>query len=124
MTTTLTKLDPHTRGDTFVYSFTLGNGWTASMFTGGIKWTLREQFPASSVTDDADAIAQASVAGGEIVFSDTTHGTITIADSLTDSWLTKTLSWDLQGVVTGPPRRTYTIDRGTILILGDASRSH
>jgi hypothetical protein len=122
--TTAVKLDPHVRGDTFVYSFTLGNGWTAAMFTGGVKWTLRDGAPSTDIVADSDALAQASVADGQIVFSDTTTATITIPDTVTDAWLTKSLSWDLQGVVTGPPRRTYTISFGSILILPDYTRSH
>lgn len=118
----MTTLDRQMRGDEFRYSFVLGNSWTASMFSGGVKWTLREEIPASSVVTDTDAVHQASVAGGEITFSDTTHGTILIPGAITTSWPKGRLYWDLQGVVT-VGARVLTIDSGDILIAGDVTRS-
>lgn len=119
-----TQLPDQYRGDVFEYSFTLGGGWTGSAFTGGLKFTLRESVPASTVTDDTGALAQASVAGGEITFDGSdTIGTITIASSVTNTWPASKLYWDLQGVVTGSPSTTYTLDIGTILVLSDITRS-
>lgn len=117
-----TKLDSAVRGDTFSYSFTLGSGWTGSDFTGGVRFTLRERIPDSSVTDDADAIDQATTTGGEITFSGAT-GTVTIPASRTTLWPTKVLLWDLSGTVSGATPLVYTIDSGTILIRGDVTRS-
>ncbi len=117
-----TALDPQIRGDDFVYNFTLGNSWTASMFTGGMKFTLRRSIPSSSTTTDADATDQASVAAGEITFADTTHGTVRIPGSRTTAWPVGRLFWDLAGAVTIGDHH-YTIDRGTIPIIGDVTRS-
>lgn len=117
-----TILDPQIRGDDFRYLFTLGNGWTASMFTGGLKFTLRTSEPDTSVVDDSGAIDQASVAGGEISFSDTTHGIVAIPAARVTTWPTGRLLWDLQGVVS-LGAHVYTIDRGTIVVTADITRS-
>lgn len=118
----MTTLDSHIRGDTFTYSFSLASPWTGATFSGGVKFTLRTSMPASSVTDDNDAVDQASTTDGEIVFSGA-DGTITIPASRTTSWPARKLLWDLQGVVSGSPDTVYTIDSGYILILGDITRS-
>lgn len=118
----MTTLDSQKRGDEFSYSFTLGSGWIGSDFSGGIIFTLREEIPESTVTTDADAVDQASVAGGEITFSSTTVGTILIPGSRTTAWPKGRLYWDLQGVVT-VGERVFTIDSGTILIAGDVTRA-
>lgn len=118
----MTTLDPHRRGDTFEYSFTLGNGWVGADFTGGVKFTLRSAQVASSVVTDTDAIDQASVATGEIVFSGAT-ATVTIPASRTTSWPAKQLYWDLQGVISGATPRVYTVDDGVIAIRPDITRS-
>jgi hypothetical protein len=122
MTTSGIALDAHVRGDTFIYATTLGNGWVAADFTGGLKFTLRTAFPASSVVTDVDAVDQASVAGGEIVASGA-NLTITIPASRTTEWARGRYLWDLQGVVSGTPNRVYTVAYGTIVILGDVTRS-
>lgn len=118
----MTTLDPHRRGDTFVYRFSLGNGWVGADFTGGVKFTLRSSIPNSGTTTDDDAIEQASVAAGEIVFSGAT-GVITIPASRTTSWPAASLHWDLQGVISGTPDVVYTIDDGAIRIKADVTRS-
>jgi hypothetical protein len=119
-----TTLDPQRRGAEFKYTFTLGNGWTSSMFTGGLIFTLRTRIPASTVLDDTDAavVAQASVAGGEITFSTTTVGTILIPGADTKTWPTGRLYWDLQGIVT-TGARVLDVDDGTITIIGDVTRT-
>lgn len=117
-----TNLRPHRRGDTFEYSFTLGNGWVGSDFSGGVKWTLREYPPDTSVTTDTDAAEQASVAGGQITFFGAV-GTIRIAAARTTTWPTGTLYWDLQGVISGAEARVYTIDDGRLSVLPDITRS-
>jgi hypothetical protein len=124
MTTTGVQLPSHTRGDTFSYSTAIGNGWVAADFTGGIKFTLRRRHPASSVTSDADAdvLAQASIANGQIVASGA-NLTITIPASVTTNWPAGTAYFDLQGVVSGTPNRVYTIASGVITILPDVTRS-
>jgi hypothetical protein len=116
-----TTLDPQLRGDEFRYTFTLGNSWVASMFTGGLLWTLRSSIPASTVLTDADAVDQAEL-GDEITFSSTTVGTILIPGARTKLWPARRLFWDLQGVVT-VGARVLTIDRGEIQIVGDVTRS-
>lgn len=118
----MTTLDPQIRGDEFRYSFTLNDGWTAAMFTGGIKFTLRSKLPASSEVNDARAIYQASVARGEITFSDDTSGTILIPGARTTLWPAQRLYWDLQGVIT-IGSRVLTIDSGDIEIRADVTRS-
>jgi hypothetical protein len=80
-----TALAPRVRGDTFVYSFTLGNSWTGASFTGGVKFTLRTRVPSSSVVTDADAVHQATVANGQIAFVGAV-GTITIPASATTAF--------------------------------------
>lgn len=118
----MTSLAAHYRGDTFSYSFTLGNGWVGSDFTGGVKFTLRRTEASSSTVTDSDAVDQASVATGEITFSGAT-GTIVIPASRTNAWPAKRLLWDLQGVVDLATDRVETIDSGDILIKADVTRS-
>jgi hypothetical protein len=118
----MTVLASHRRGDTFSYTITLGDGWVGADFTGGMKFTLRERVPDSSVTTDDDAMDQATSGGGEITGSGATV-TIVIPASRTTSWKAKQLYWDLQGVVSGSPDEVYTIDYGTIPILPDITRS-
>lgn len=118
-----TVLPSQMRGDKFEYVFTLGNSWTGATFTGGVKFTLRETLPPSSTVTDLDAVDQASVATGEITFVDEV-GTIVIPGSRTTAWpAPKKLFWDLQGVVDGSPDVPHTIDRGTIVIDADITRS-
>lgn len=117
----MTTLDDFRRGDTFEYSFTLTNSWVGSDFTGGFVFTLRESVPSSSVTTDAGAVYQASVAGGQIVFVGAA-GTITIPNSVTNTWPAKTLHWDMQGKIT-VGSKVHTIDSGEIKILPDITRS-
>jgi hypothetical protein len=118
----VTTLDDHRRGDTFVMSFTLGSSWVGSDFTGGVKFTLRSELVDADVVTDTDAVEQASVATGEIVFVGAV-GTITIAAARTTAWPTGSLYWDLQGVITGPPVRVYTIDEGELPVRHDITRS-
>lgn len=120
----MTVLDSHTRGDTFIYEFDLGNDWVGVDFSGGVKFTLRKRLPSSSITDDSDSnvVDQASVAGGEISFSSET-GRIVIPKERTQVWpAPKTLYWDLQGVVSASGY-CKTIDQGTIEITRDVTRS-
>lgn len=117
----ITNLAPHRRGDTFIYTGTLGGGWQFSDFTGGMLFTLRTSPASSDVLDDTGAIYQASTAGGQIVGGGTSV-TITIADSETVGWPAKRIWWDLQGIVTSP-RRVVTIDAGQVLIAADITRS-
>jgi hypothetical protein len=116
-----TALPPHVRGDTFSRSFTLGNSWLGSTFTGGVKFTLRTRAPASSVVTDTDAVDQATTVAGEITFVGAV-GTILIPASRTTVWAAGKLYWDLQGSVTGVPT-IYTIDYGTIIIVADITRA-
>lgn len=123
MTTTPTPLDPHYRGDTFDYDFTIGSGWVFADFTGGLKFTLRTRAPSSSTTADTDAVDQATSSGGEITGSGTA-GNVLIPASRTTAWPAGgKLYWDLQGIVTGSPNRVYTLDSGTIVILSDITRT-
>jgi hypothetical protein len=115
-------LTPHRRGDPFVYSTELENGWVAVDFTGGMKFTLRRWSVGSEVVTDDDAVDQASIATGEIVVSGTSV-TITIPSERTNTWPCKELLWDLQGVVSGATPRAHTIAAGTINILPDVTRS-
>lgn len=115
-------LDPHFRGDTFEYSFTLQSPWTPAMFTGGLRFTLRTAVTASTVVSDDDAVDKASVANGEITFVGQV-GTVLIPASRTTTWPHGgKLLWDLQGIVTGAPNKVYTIEDGTVLIRGDVTR--
>jgi hypothetical protein len=116
-----TALRPHIRGDTFSRSFTLGNSWLGSTFSGGVKFTLRRLAPAASVVTDTDATDQATTAGGEITFVGAV-GTILIPASRTTLWPSGRLYWDLQGSVGGVPT-IYTIDYGTITIVADVTRA-
>ena len=118
----MTDLAPHTRGDTFEYTFTLGNGWVGADFTGGVRFTLRKYVPDSGVVTDADAVDQASVATGEITFAGA-EGTIVIPASRTTTWPVRPLVWDIQGIINGSPNVVYTIDDGAIVIDGDVTRS-
>jgi hypothetical protein len=110
------------RGDEFSYSASLAGGWQSSMFTS-LKFTLRDAIPESSVVDDTGAIDQASVATGEIVFSDATNFTVTIPGSRTTAWPKTKLHWDFQGVIIGLPSRVFTLAFGEITVRGDVTRS-
>lgn len=126
MTTQNVILDPCRRGTRFRYSSTLEDGWTSSMFTGGILFTLRTRIPASSVVDDTDAgvVAQVSLADGGIVFSSATAFTVTIPASVTTNWPTKRLVWDMQGIITASPEDDVEdIAAGSVVILGDVTRT-
>lgn len=118
-----TRLPIHKRGDTFRFSFTLGNGWVGSDFTGGVKFTLRDKILKSSTEDltDAAVIDKASMATSEITFVGAV-GTIVIPAERTTAWPATLLYWDLRGVVTATGYRT-TIDDGTIQIAPDVTRS-
>jgi hypothetical protein len=118
-------LPPHRRGDTFEYSFTLGNSWQGGDFAR-VLWTLRTSIPAPTVLDDTDAVDTAGTDTGEITFVGAV-GTILIPASRTKTWATGQLYWDLQGVIDGPTQRVFTIDppdggQGTIHIYGDITR--
>ncbi len=116
-----TALDPQLRGDPFVYTATLGNGWVFSDFSGGIKFTLRTEIPESTVTTDTDAVDQATTDEGDVTGGGTTV-TISIPSERTDAWPKGRLHWDMQGLITGATPAKRTIDRGTILIIGDVTR--
>jgi hypothetical protein len=116
-----TTLPPHIRGDTFSYSFTLGNSWLGSTFTGGVKFTLRSSEASTATVTDADAVHQATVVNGQITFVGAV-GTILIPASATTAWPKGRLFWDLQGSVSGVPT-IYTIDYGRILIIADVTRA-
>jgi hypothetical protein len=118
----MTTLSPHTRGDTFEYSFTLDSPYSGSTFTGGVKFTLRQSVPDSSEETDTEAVDQASVDTGEITFDGST-GTILIPSTRTTSWPTGKLYYDLQGVISTSPVTVYTLASGQILIRPDITRS-
>lgn len=117
-------LPPHMRGDTFPYEGTLDDPWTVDQFTGGLKFTLRRRYPASSIVADADAdvVDQATTTSGEIVASGTSVE-VTIPAARTTEWPAGKLVWDLQGVVAGATPRVYTLASGVITILPDVTRS-
>lgn len=121
-----TKLDPHTRGDTFDRSVPLLGDWLCADFTGGFKFTLRRSIPSSSTIDDTGAVDQASTETDDITCEEATC-TVAFSAARTTAWPTRTLVWDLQGVITGETEDdedvVYTIDSGTILIVGDVTRS-
>lgn len=117
---TSTKLTA-TRGDTFVYTFTLA-GATGTTFTAGVKFTIRSSYPESSEVTDTAALYQASVAGGQISITGTA-GTLTVPASATTLWPAGTWVWDLQGSITGPPAQSYTLAGGKILVSPDVTRS-
>jgi hypothetical protein len=124
MTTENIVLDAQRRGTEFKYDSALTAGWTEAMFTGGIVFTLRKRLPASSVVDDTDSdvVGQVSVADGGIVFTSPTEFTVTIPGSVTTSWPTRTLYWDMQGIVaTG--NRVLDIAAGTVLVVADVTRT-
>lgn len=108
------------RGVQFAYTFTLTGDWTGAHFSE-VAWTARTDVPSSSVADDSDAVATATMTDGEITFSDAV-GTLTLSASVTRSWPTATLVWDMKGVVaaTGAVER---IGSGLLVITGDITRS-
>lgn len=116
----MTTLPSVYRGDKFEFSFTCS--WTAAQLPGGLKFTLREGVPESSVTDDADAVDQATTASGEITWSGSVV-TVKIPASRTNTWPTGRLIWDVQGVDGDIPPGVYTIDSGTIVVQPDITRS-
>ena len=126
MTTANVKLDPQRRGTEFKYISTLKDGWTAPMFTGGILFTIRRVIPGSEVPDDSDpdVLAQVSVAGGGIVFTNDTDFTVTIPGAVTKAWPAKQVFWDMQGSITAvPDNRVLDIAAGTVVVVGDITRS-
>jgi hypothetical protein len=130
------ELSPHRRGSTFVRTFQLNVPWTGEDFTGGVKVTFRREIPEDSgVTDDADAVDQATVLTGEITFAgegtpaegetpeDPCIGTITIPASRANLWPLGRLVWDAQGTISGAPDVVHDLAYGTIVIKGDVTRS-
>ena len=110
-----------TRGDTFVYTFTL-TGATGATFTGGVKFTIRSTYPESSEVTDTAALYQGSVSGGQIAFVGAA-GTLTVPASATTAWPVGSWVWDLQGSITGPPVQSYTLASGRIVVSADVTRS-
>lgn len=126
MTTVDVQLERQRRGTEFRYSSSLATGWTAGMFNGGIKFTVRKRIPPSSVVGDydPDVVAQVSVADGGIVFSSDTDFTVTIPGRITTRWPLATLYWDMQGVINASPEnRVLDIAAGTVDVDGDVTRS-
>jgi hypothetical protein len=124
MTTENVTLDRFRRGTEFSYSSSLTSGWTDATFTGGILFTLRRRLPASSIVDDTDTgvVHQASLANGQIAFSDETAFTVTIPASFTHQWPTEKLVWDMQGKIT-TGSRVLDIAAGTVLVVPDVTRT-
>ena len=118
MTTTLSR---QIRGDEFDYSTTLQGGYVASNFAE-MWFTLRTLIPrSSSAAKDSDAVAQTTLSADGVVFSDTTNLSVKFPGRLTRHWPCKVLQWDFQGRLTNG--KIMTIDRGTIEIAGDITRS-
>ena len=127
-----TNLSSQLRGDPFDYSNALQGGWQASMFTGGVAFTLRTELPPTSQHDETDTyvpgptntgsfVDQGTVATGEITFSDSTNFRVFFPSSRTTDWPTRWLFWDLVGTVDAD--HSYTIDSGKILITSDVKRA-
>lgn len=111
------------RGDTWTIQFRIQNGWLASQFSG-IKFTVRTKYPASSVTDDSDAVIQKSLGDGIAIDSqDDTLGTVTVP--ATETQLnTSRYVWDIQatrGSVS--PQQVYTLNSGDLYVTADVTRS-
>ena len=123
----MTVLDPHTRGDPFVYTTPpLDGGWLFSQFDE-VVMTFRSSVAESSVTDDTDAVDQAKLSLGEIApAGDSLTATITIPSSRTTAWPLRWLYWDIQATILGSggsDDQSRTIDSGRIYIRGDVTRS-
>jgi hypothetical protein len=122
MTTTGVELEPCVRGDPFVYSTPLLDGWLASHFTGGMRFTLRVREAISSEVTDEGAVASVTTTSGHITAVGATV-TVTIPSSTTTAWPAKKLYFDLQGTISGSPSQSKTVAMGTVEVLADASRT-
>lgn len=126
-----TQLDAQRRGDPFDYSSVLTGGWLQSMFMS-FAFTLRTTIPPTSQHDETDPYVPGTVGGGsfvdqalssagDITFSDTTNFRVFLPSTRTTNWPSKRLYWDFVGTLdTG---HSYTIDAGSILIVGDVKRA-
>lgn len=121
MTTLGVRFDPHVRGTTFDYSTTMGNGFTAEMFQGGIRCTLRTRYPASSVVSDADAVAHGDIDSGNVIAAGTALR-IRFLDS--KLWPTGVIYWDVEGAVNVDGTDVRCIASGSVEILPDVTRSN
>lgn len=113
----------HIRGNPFRYSFTLGNGWTGSAFTGGYKIVMRHRgasLPTDQVDDD-DAYHISSVANGEITFSGST-GSVYIASEITNAWEPGNYIIASQGLVLGTPDEIYEMEPDLLIVKSDFAR--
>lgn len=125
----MTDLAPQRRGDPFEYFSALGGGWTASMFPGGFAFTLRTDIADTSQHDETDLytdpngsfVDQATSNGGLIVFADATNYTVSFPSSRTTNWPLARLYWDFVGKIDDD--RSYTLDSGRIVIVGDVKRA-
>jgi len=99
------------RGNPFRYTFTLSDGWTGDMFTGGFTFVVRTggQRPSSATTSDADAMHVSTVANGEVTFSGAA-GTISIPSSVTNLWEPGVYVCAAQGVVAGAVPDVFEMD--------------
>lgn len=112
-----------TRGDTLEWPFTLLDGAVAANFDE-IWFTVRLKLPRETVLDDTDAdvIGQAKLTSGEIVFSTSTDGIITLPAALTHGWKAGFVQYDVQVRLTGTDK-IKTLDSGRIRIDADVGRS-
>jgi hypothetical protein len=126
----LVRLDPHTRGDPFVYTTPpLADDWLFSDFDE-VVLTIRKRWPSSTVTADTDAgvVDQAKLSDSEIVPSgDSTQATITIPSSRTTTWpAARDLVFDVQATIlggVGQEDQSLTIGRGILPMRPDATRA-
>jgi hypothetical protein len=108
------------RGTKFEYSNELDGDWVASMFTQ-FWFTIRKTIPNSDVVDDSDAgvVAQGTLTGGHIVFSDQTNFTVRFTSLVTKTWPKKDCFFDMKGLADD----VYLLSSGELPILGDVTRS-
>ncbi len=116
-----TRLEDHYRGTDFTYYFSLGNEWLGSMFDE-LKFTIRRRIPASNVLNDTNIVGQASLSREQIVFDidNGALGTVFIPASKNRSWPLGIFPWDFKAKVGDS---IYTVDAGTVEIVGDLTRS-
>lgn len=109
------------RGVTFRRTFTLSGSWRASHFDD-IRFVIRSDQPATSVTDDSAALAVATLSGGDITFDGTgQYGTVTITDEDTYTWEPGYYQWGCKGFAVDGA--VYDLDSGQLTVAYDIPRA-
>lgn len=121
MTIEETKLDPHLRGNPFIYNFVVDDLYDPADFES-VVWVLRLSVPESTVvTDEGEGVVDtASTDDAEITFTGQA-GRVEIPSPRVNVWPSGKLVWALRAYLDAD--NFFDLAFGTILIVGTAARA-